>query len=62
MGKKWKSLLQAQFHSVNYCQYNISEPRILIYYRTTTIRYFELKFILLFCHFYVLSHYTKTNK
>lgn len=31
VGKKWKSLLQAQFHSVNYCQYNISEPRTLIY-------------------------------
>ncbi|ORN88161.1 hypothetical protein B8A01_04370 [Staphylococcus aureus] len=26
-----KSLLQAHFHSVNYCQYNFVEHRILIY-------------------------------
>ncbi|PTY75115.1 hypothetical protein B1T42_02115, partial [Staphylococcus aureus] len=26
-----KSLLQAHFHSVNYCQYNIIDPRTLIY-------------------------------
>ncbi|PSH87906.1 hypothetical protein C7K03_06880 [Staphylococcus aureus] len=52
-----KSLLQAHFHSVKYCQYNIIDPRTLIYLPSSiSTIYYRTRFKLLesresFCKF-----------
>ncbi|WP_076687855.1 hypothetical protein, partial [Staphylococcus argenteus] len=45
-----KSLLQAHFHSVNYCQYNIIELRTLFYVPSSfffVLKYYEQMFAFL---------------
>ncbi|AFH70557.1 hypothetical protein D3233_11725 [Staphylococcus aureus] len=44
-----KSLLQAHFHSVNYCQYNIIDPRTLIYVPSSHIIVTNVHYVNEYC-------------